>query len=195
MDGRVRHQVVVVQDEHDLVLEAGQFVEQCGQDNLTGVGLRPEEFDGPGGNPRVRLLERGDEVVPEADEVVIGRVQGEPGEPMMFLLLGDPLGEDGRLPPPRGRVEQGELVSLSGGEGPDERWTADALVPEGGDVQLGGQEGAPLRRVPATGHRATSSLLPSRGGDRPLCFSHRDCLPVTGFHAPRKIAADPTAAR
>ena len=185
VDRRVRHEMVVVQDEHDLVLKAGQLVEQRGQDDLTGVGARPEELDGASGNPGVRLLQRGDHVVPEAGEVIVGRVQGEPGEPVTVLLLGDPLGEDGRLPPSGGRVEQRELVGLCGGEGFYQRWTADALVPEGGDVQLGGHEGAPLWRARLARHGATIGLLPSRGGDRPPGSSHRDCPPVTGSPRPR----------
>ena len=151
--------MVVVQDEHDPIPEAGQFVEQRGQDYLTGVGARPEELDGTSGNPGTHLLQRGDHVVPEAGKVIVGRVQGEPGEPMTVLLLGDPLGEDGRLPPPRGRVEKRQLVSFPGGEGLYERRTADALVPEGGDVQLGGHEGAPLGelRSPDTASRLACS--------------------------------------
>ena len=105
--------MVVVKQEHDLVREARQFVEQCGQDNLPGVGAHPEEFEGTSRNPWVRFLQCGDHVRPEPDRVVVGRVQGNPGKPVAFLVAGDPLSQQRRFPPPGRRVKQRELVVVS----------------------------------------------------------------------------------
>jgi hypothetical protein len=95
-------QVVVIQDEHKITRRSRQVIDQSGQYRFEWVGLRRMQhrqgrLPGPWTNP----LDGGDDVVPQADRVVVPFIQGDPGGGLGRLARGNPLGKD------RGLTESG----------------------------------------------------------------------------------------
>lgn len=130
--------VVVVKDEHDVVGEAGEVVEQGGDDRVERCLRRLEKRDG-GSAERLAHggRERSDHVGPERDRVVVAVVEREPCP--VWPILGkrvQPLREHGGLAEPRRRGDECERRCRIGGYPVTQPPPSDGLGRPSGDVEL-----------------------------------------------------------
>ena len=91
MDRAACHEVVVVKDEHHLVFDAGQLIQQVRQNDPHRVCAHPQEFERASPDPGTNLLQRGDHVHPEPHRVIIGTIKRQPTEPLVLARTHDPL--------------------------------------------------------------------------------------------------------
>ncbi len=135
--------VVVVEDQHEVVLDGLELVEQGGEDLVDrrlrglqqGERSRADPGDGrPHGAQQVR---------PECRRIVVPLVEGQPGdEPALGPGRRQPLHDERGLAEPGGRGHQDEarwLLLLQEAAQPRSR---NQATPPSGHVQLGLQEGA-----------------------------------------------------
>jgi hypothetical protein len=94
-------EVIVVQDQHHVVVDGSEVVEEGGEHRLDGQGLRIlQELECRGSHRRSKAPQPGDDVGPEVRRVVVTSVQGEPGRGGRLPALraaGQPFGEKSGL--------------------------------------------------------------------------------------------------
>ena len=153
----VTEQVIVVEHEHDRRLQQRQLVDQPRQHDFdharTGVGQRGQHR---ASEARHHGPDRGDDVAPEADRVVVAGVERDPGE-RRLRMRGVPLREQHGLAP-TGRRAYERQPAVRVGEPRDERIARDEPRPDVGNVDLGGDEDEPGE---VAGAAAAFRLTPS----------------------------------
>ena len=209
-------QVQVVDDEHGRLLACRDVVEQRGHD----VRAQPDRA-----HPQVRerlvpdagpdLAQRGDDVDPEADGIVVGVVQGQPGHRARPLAGEGPRGEQRRLARARGRGHERHRPGDRVAQAREQRRSLEELGADRGRAQLGGEDrpgdglrhGATLPsgaapRVPRSGgrgHPASARTAPRRSprrtsGTAGSCRSARRAEPAPGWRRSPAAATPPPPA-
>ena len=87
LDPRVGDHVVVVEHEDEPGWEGRQFVEQQRKNHLVEAHIaHPEKPRGRGAKAGLDRLQGLDHAAPEADGVVVGRVEGKPGKGSVLVI-------------------------------------------------------------------------------------------------------------
>jgi hypothetical protein len=104
-------EVEVVQDEHHLFGQSGQRIDEAGHQPPGNVRKPRSQQRQQVSTAKTRAgpLKREDDVRPEADRIVVTRIEREPRKSPVLDLSGPPLRHGDRLAEPRGRMHQGQL--------------------------------------------------------------------------------------
>jgi hypothetical protein len=132
-------QVVVVQDQHGLLVARGQLVDQRGQQRRAGraAGLRKQ---GARARPDAGLdpVQGRDHVAPEAHRVVVVGVQGQPRH--RPAAAGSPVGQQCGLAEARRRAHQRQVAPHRHSQALDQVGTRQHVWAAARHADLGGQQ-------------------------------------------------------
>src|SRR3712207_8935901 len=130
--------VVVVQDEDELVREGGDVIEQGRQDRVDGRWLRRlQHTQYTLSNRRRNGLQRSDEVQEKAGEVVLPRVQRQPGG--WSRAMSNPFTEERGFPEAGGSRDEGQLAVQPRVQLLGQARAQDHVRPQWRDVQFRGE--------------------------------------------------------
>jgi hypothetical protein len=184
VDQLVVHEVVVVENQHRPQRRSFELVDQRRQHHVhqAGAGAR-EPRQRLGAESRVDRPQRSDQVAPEADGIVVTRVERDPGERSRLISGGTPFAEENRLPPTRRRAQKRQLALAPGHQASDQFPARDEPRPHLGDMQLRGDEHRPSRSH-SRAHGTCLIVSPSHRGLVPgrCAWSSRGQLLGRGAH-------------
>ncbi len=168
MDRLGSDELVVVDHEDERVVGLGQRLDERGTDELRARG-RPGTEETPGriGGRRPDRAQGRGEVPGETGEVVVGRVQREPGE--RRTARREPAGHGDRLSVARRGRQQGQpgAVLESTIEHGAEAWTLSVGPHRGRSPELGRDERVPKRTLARRGSGVRSGGILGRGHRHP----------------------------
>ena len=136
--------MVVIENEHHRARDRVQIIEQGRQNDLHRVGTHRQEFDRASPHPGTDLLQRRDHVHPKPHRVIVGTIKRQPAKPLVRTGTQRPLRQQCRLAPARGRTQQRQLAASSRRQCVEQGGPVNELVPDGRDVQFGGQQNRSL---------------------------------------------------
>ena len=145
--GPIFNEVIVVEDQRDLVVDGGQFVEQGGQNHLSRVGAHLDELERTRRHPRAGLVQRRDRAGPKSRRIIVGSIKGQPAAPTAVIGAAHPLRQKRRLAPARRRTEQRELARGFRRKDLDQSRPFDELSADGRWRRLGGKQHRRLASV------------------------------------------------
>src|SRR5438552_3031048 len=129
--------VVVVKDEHEVVRDCGDFIQQSGQNRFDWWRLRGlEHTQHAFSNVRRNRLQSSDEVSEKAWWVVIPFVQRQPGD--RSLATGEPFAEQRSFTKAGGCRDEGQFAVQTLVQLLDQAGTRDNFRPRGRDIKFSG---------------------------------------------------------